>query len=536
MTTSEIDRATASESACELSREQQRLQLQRDLDSRRDLRSRNKWGQFATPSDLALEIAQMARRRWRGREPVRFLEPALGTGAFYLALRRAFADVSIDRALGFERDPVIAAAAKNLWSGTTLCVESGDFLRARPPAPGRRFNLILANPPYVRHHHIDVNDKNYLKSAPPLNGHRISGLASLYVYFVLAADAWLTEGGLAIWLLPHEFLDVNYGSCLREYLAGDVALRALHRFPPQGCRFPDALVTSCVLTYEKPPTQPAARDHALFSTGEQLSTEGSSSRWIAPGELEREARWTRLFASDPLDSPSETTEPEPTLGDFFSVRRGIATGANDFFILTKAHALAAGFPEEVLRPILPSPRLLSEPVIGAESDGAPRLARSLYVIDCDLDEGEVRARWPTLARYLEHGRTLGVHRRYLPRHRSPWYSQERREPAPFVCSYMGRPSRAREMRPIRFFWNRSRAITANVYLMLYPKPQLARLLAEDDTLAMQVLQTLEDISSSSLLRHGRVYGGGLYKLEPRELRELPAPKLAQLVTAKAMRG
>jgi hypothetical protein len=44
-----------------------------------------------------------------------------------------------------------------------------------------------------------------------------------------------------------------------------------------------------------------------------------------------------------------------------------------------------------------------------------------------------------------------------------------------------------------------------------------------------VWMALNDISPDSLQMEGRVYGGGLYKLEPRELGNVPAEKLVSIL-------
>jgi adenine-specific DNA-methyltransferase len=98
----------------------------------------------------------------------------------------------------------------------------------------------------------------------------------------------------------------------------------------------------------------------------------------------------------------------------------------------------------------------------------------------------VKAKYPSLWEYLQAGIRQGIGDRYLCKHRSPWYSQENRPPSPFLCTYMGRQDTGKG-RPFRFILNHSRAIATNVYLMLYPKPALAKALSGKPELLKEVL-------------------------------------------------
>ena len=165
--------------------------------------------------------------------------------------------------------------------------------------------------------------------------------------------------------------------------------------------------------------------------------------------------------------------------------------------------------------------------IEADEEGNPLLEPQLFLLNCNLPEEEVKTRYPALWTYLESGKEHGVHEGYLCQHRSPWYAQEDRPGATFLSTYMGRPGKNGD-RPFRFILNHSNATATNVYLLLYPKPPLARALRENPDLASRVWQALDRISQKDRIHEGRVYGGGLYKLEPRELANVPGSAIADL--------
>ncbi len=508
----------------ENARETRRLAIQEGLDARRTAAERNRLGQFATPHALALEIAEYAATLLPDKSPIRFADPSIGSGSFFSAVRSVIDRGRLAGALGIEIDPAFCSAARALWADSGLEVVEGDFTRlvangSRPPAP----NLILANPPYVRHHHIARAEKERLQAlAFQMTGIQVNGLAGLYVYFLLLATAWMEAGGCAAWLIPSEFMDVNYGAALKSFLTDKVTLIRAHRFDPDDVQFGDALVSSVVLFFRKSPPPPG---HTVeFTFGGTLRQPHATSL-ISLHELKTVRKWTVYPSHSKNDRRLSTPAHGPMLGDLFLVRRGIATGNNKFFIMDRVAAEHRRLPQRYLRPILPSPRHLKTTVIDADTDGYPLVNPQLCIIDCDLPEPVVQKRHPGLWEYLQTAEILGIKEGYLVGKRVPWYKQERREPAPFLCTYMGRGSHDRQ--PFRFIWNRSAAIGTNLYLMLYPRKRLAEMLRRHPERAGGVFEMLGQVTGHEMRGEGRVYGGGLHKIEPSELGRISAVPLLE---------
>lgn len=498
--------------------EQQRLELQASLDVGKTQAERNRLGQFATPTLLADEILRYAASLVSPAEKVRFLDPAFGTGSFYSALLKFFPKICIAETLGFELDRHYGEPAAQLWKDYGLTLKSADFTLAEASP---RFSLVICNPPYVRHHHLQNGDKNRLQArTQQASGMKLSGLAGLYCHFLGQSHAWMAAHGLAGWLIPSEFMDVNYGRAMKRYLLDRVTLLHIHRFDPNDVQFADALVSSAVIWFRNTP--PSSSHEVKFTFGGSLLNP-KITRYVSRRALAHEPKWTRFPAED-----VRSRSGMPTLSDFFQIKRGIATGNNSFFILSEEEIVSRGLPREVFTPILPSPRYLQHDEVKAQNDGLPDIDRRLFLLDTKLSEDDIRTRFPVLFSYLKEGEDRGLHESYLCRHRSPWYSQENRPAAPIVCTYLGRGD-AKNGRPFRFILNGSRATVANVYLAMYPTALLSRSLRSDMTLIRRIWEELNQITPARLLGEGRVYGGGLYKLEPRELGSVDATFITKLL-------
>src|SRR3990172_57142 len=234
--------------------ETQRLSIQTGLDACKTALERNKLGQFATPTILAREVLAYGLSLLPKKQSVRFLDPAIGTGSFYSALLETIGNRLLSTTKGYEIDPHYGEPAKKLWAGHGVDIELADFTRATPPTGG--FNLLICNPPYVRHHHLEADEKRRLQvESNAAAGVKLSGLAGFYCHFLALAHRWMSAGGVAGWLIPSEVMGGNYGKEVKRYLLEEVTLLRIHRFDPNDVQFDDALVSSAVVWFikDKPP-------------------------------------------------------------------------------------------------------------------------------------------------------------------------------------------------------------------------------------------------------------------------------------------
>lgn len=498
--------------------EAERFRRQKEVDASKSLPERNVNGQYSTPFELAhVMVGQALRdRHWQsGDGAVHVFEPACGSGVFLSALL-AIPHAPAFLFTGVERDPDYADICKSVFASKKVRIVEGDFfIVSETEAFQASADVLVANPPYVRHHHLAFEDKLRLQSRVLRElGIQISGLSGLYVYFILLADRLLRAGAVASWLIPGEFLYTNYGKALREYLLKRVTLLRLHTFASEDVQFDDALVSSCIVTYRKAP--PPA-DAEFEVTEGRYGASGFGRKWRC-AELSSFSKWV-------FKEQSETGKSQGvTVGDLFRVTRGIATGNNGFFVLDEEHVSMAGIERDALTPLLPGPRFLRDAVIDADDQGEPQIEKRRYLLSLDAQPEEVERRYPRAYQYLREGERAGVPSGGLCKMRKLWYQHEKREPPQYLVSYMGRANPVTGQ-SVRFFLNRSKGIATNGFICLYPRPFLVDLLSGRPDRETELLACLNAVPPGHVDAAGRQYGGGLKKIEPRELSVMTVEKL-----------
>lgn len=462
-------------------------------------------GGVVTPPEVASDMVRAALAA-HDEPDIHFGDPASGRGGFFAHLVAQVSESRVASAIAVELDPSHAALSERLWNYHGLTVVTGDFLDSEVEPQSR--SLIVANPPYLRSQELDMSATESWREAIRRDlGLKLSGRCDLSVYVLLASDRWAKDGAIGAWLIPGEALQANYSIPLRRYLAERVELLQLHFFDKSRSLFRNARVSSVFILFRY--HVPHSNSKLRITTGGTIS-HPSSERFLDQGSIAPTARW---YAS--MSGAAESRDVgRIEISELFTTRRGIATGANDVFVVDEQMRQTLRIPSEWVKPVLPRARHLTDTVIQADREGLPKLNPRLWLIDTHADSDEVMARSPRLWEYLAraHQRVGG---RNIVSSRRPFYRQEQRPPAPYLFGYMSRETAA-NFGQLPFYLNRSIAVHLNNYIGLYPKFSLldAR---ESGIHDVHVLELLRRIQTEELGRRGREYVGGLRKAEPLEL-------------------
>lgn len=488
---------------------------------------------YVTPPEYARDMALCALTAFGDdSKKIIFGDSAIGTGALFIAIKRLIDTVnysenknySFASAIGVDIDEKMAREAFLRCSKRNLVVIYGDAISPSINLHQKR-NMMIVNPPYNRHEEIP---EEYRKEAKELaeaqTGIQISANAGLFVYHLLIMDKWLAEDGTAVWLLPSIFLQSKYGKAVRQYLTNNVQLLRLHIYNEEKLQFDNTNISTTIIVFKK--TSPTNTQKIVVTYGASIE-EPQFSKALDLDDLVLNIDNWRKFVVD-LEEDISQLPIDIKFSSLFDIKRGVATGANSFFVMERNKAKKNGIPDIALKPILPKARYLQSQIIQAKEDGYPDIDPQMVLIDCDLAEETIQLKHPIFYNYLQKAKEKdetgkAIIDRTLIKRRIPWYKQESREPPLFLLTYMGRNKK--ELPPLYFILNNSKAIALNTYLLLYPKPWLTGVLENDNLLRTKLLLALNKSAKKVIAGQTRVYSGGLQKLEPNELKNLPIIEL-----------
>ncbi|ELZ81781.1 type i restriction-modification system methyltransferase subunit [Haloferax elongans ATCC BAA-1513] len=497
--------------------------------------SRRKLGQFRTPEHVAEVLSNWAIT---SADDTVF-DPGMGAGALtaraYKRKQSHCGKSSVREMYGVDVNPlavVMSTTAIKLINGDgtpnfyhrdfleiDLPESKGHISKPSPSVP-EKMDSLVSNPPYSRHHELSQEDKAWIKKKvqEEAGGLSLSGQSPMYLYFYIHATQFLKQGGRMAFLTPSEFLETNYGTPLKEYLLDNFNINAVILHDHDSLTFEDVHTTSCITLLERQ-DNPNEKNHTRFieldkwpdaddlvnviETGASECDFGTV--WVTEqGQLDPDEKWTKYFDPDPV-----TRFPDlKPLSDIGSLKRGIATGNNDYFCLTDKQVEKWDIDDQYLSPLI-------------------RNATSVEHYDCtqlDFDEWRKKNKETWLLyhvngetsslggdgvrEYLKSGLKQGADESYLAQSRAVWYRVDRREPADVWATYMTQSG-------FRFIHNKTDARNLNnlhsIYFEDYSDRQIRAICAYLNS----------NIVDQIVAQSGRTYAQGLQKIEPNELKQIP---------------
>jgi len=456
-------------------------------------------GQFWTPDWVAQAMVS-----YIAKETDLIFDPAAGRGAFFYALLNINPSVTY-----FGTDNDESVLQDEIYKNKFCIVELRDFIRN---PPNQKFKAIVANPPYIRHHRIDEKMKQFLKKLfINITGFTIDGRAGYHIYFFIQALNLLDNNGRLAFIMPADTCEGIFAKKLWTWITENYCLECVVMFDEKATPFPNVDTNAVIFFIRKAEpvktikwvTANEADSNDLFNfVQSDFKTTDYSTLEITDRNL-KEALETGLSRPE-----QNHCDFKYRLKDFAKVMRGIATGANDFFFLTKQQAEELKIPNEFLKPAIgrtkdvTGDRLTADDISKLEEKSRPTLLLSING-NSNISE--------SVADYIREGEKSGLPDRPLIKQRKYWYKMEQREVPPILFAYLGR-------RNSRFVKNEAGVVPLTCFLCVYP-------IYSDEVFIANLWQALNHPDTIKNLRLvGKSYGYGAIKVEPRNLDRVPIPE------------
>ena len=450
---------------------------------------RKKFGQFFTPPDVARFMVQWVLER-DGQE---LYDPAFGLGAFF--------DASVDYPkLSFWGSDIDATIVEH-WkkeTGRELRVRVEDYLQTW----GNQWANIVCNPPYMRFQKFSGRKEVISKFQDKLNI-RLSGYTNIASAFLIKSISELSDGGKLAYIMPLEFLNTGYGKTVKELLLRDKHLASIIQLRCENEIFPDTTTSVGIILYDKKREYHHVNFYSLTSA--QELTQNIDSFLInrmSVNSLSINSKWLALFQRNTVKTKRDFFSPLKSYGNF---KRGVATGANEYFVLKPSVTRKLGLTDRSYIPCISKSAQISKGIFDEsdyvelfDADSAVLLFNGNGSNDRQTDE------------YIRYGISKNFHKRYLTEKRNPWYKIEHRQPAPIMFNVFSRGG-------YKVILNNSNAIHLTCYHGFHPD------LFGLDYVKRLFLYFFSETGKTILSLSKRQYGNDLDKFEPNDLNDALVP-------------
>jgi len=457
--------------------------------------ARSELGQIETPWEIAVPMAKWVLSG--GQSSV--FDPAVGRGQ----LLKAASHVSLAplQMAGMEIDSATAREAQNSLP-FPVTIMQGDYLLH----PTRQYSGILANPPYIKAQFLSYTKEQWCGFSEKWKV-RLSRKTNLYALFLLKIWHDLLPGARAAVLIPSEFLSSNFGVPIKEALVSQIVPSGIAVFCHNVNVFSVALTTSCVVFLEK-----GSRPRNLWMV--KLSTPKELDSFV--DELNRGDHpkgSVSMLAGSPSDKWTNLLIPNAapqierhTLANYFSCKRGMATGNNNYFTLTTHEVRSWGLQAHIRPCVCRASDVRAMSFNSADHARNSDQGKKAFILTPQSPPCHA------LNSYLAEGVRIAADKSYLAAHRPAWYIQDSRTPPDVLVGVFTRHGP-------KFVLNEAQVHNLTCYHGLYLRPGVSPHMSKLVVLYMNSL-----VGNGAFRLACRDYGGGLSKLEPRDVESISVPQ------------
>lgn len=432
------------------------------------------------------------------------LEPAAGDGRFIDAL--ACRD-NLQRltAVELSDDKVKRLETKQYPPSVELV--SGDFISFSQQT-AEKYRLIIGNPPYINRKNMDAASVERAELLCDRYKLSRSLMQNIWVAFLLASVSLLESDGAIFFVLPLEFLQVQYAEGIRLFL--EKHFNSIHILSFKERMFPEIEQDACLVYLAN---KCRRSPYISFKVYERLD----SAQTCYTSRIERNKplkKWTNAVLSDEdIDLIAKLERKYKTINAMCDASPGIVTGANNTFILDEEQVQEYSCSEFVL-PIISKSSMLGSHflVTDAVIEDLQNKKKKVFLLNLSkTDWAKLPAAlksYITKAGEMENSDGIKLKDRYKCKDRTPWYGVPivGRGDILFFKRYDRLP---------RIYVNEANIYTTDIAYNM-------RLLDDydDKSLAFCFYNSL---TLTLCEYNGRYYAGGVSELTPSEFKRLSIP-------------
>jgi adenine-specific DNA-methyltransferase len=470
------------------------------------LEKRKETGAFYTPPEIVEFLTGWALEG----SPRHVLDPSCGDGRFLLQASRQAPRLRLT-GVDVEAEALAATRESLHPHDSRLETQHGDFFALDPRRLGP-VDAVIGNPPFIRYQQFKGLSRRLALESALSQGIRLSRLTSSWAPFLLHGMRFLRPGGRLGMVVPAEITQTRYGLQTLRAISdrfGCVRLVAFEQNP-----FADAQVETFLLMAKDFGSSTSTAELCPVSSASQLKARSFTSGRGAidvPLDPEESSRFAEAYLTRQERRTWRKLRRHPgaqRLGSLATICNGYVTGDNEFFHRTVSEARELDLPPRWLYPVARSSKSLrglfwtAKDVAHHEASGT---AHHLVVPREDLFRAAEEA---SLDRWLAEGVERKTPQRFKCRKRTPWWRVPGLQQADVLVGYMAGAYPRAAVNEI------DAAYTNSLHGLRLREP------AEAVSITLGLYSSLALLS---LELEGRSYGGGILKIEPRELHNVVVP-------------